>query len=115
MIIEAGELNQRATITYQTETQNDIGETADEWAEIGTYWAKLSVLKSRNVELAKGFSASVGYELLMRYRPELKVGNRVEIGSQSFDVDGVIHEAAELPTWSQAFVTLVISPIVQGS
>lgn len=56
----AGRLDRRLTLMRATATQNDLGETVETWADIGTVWASRSDKANAEAVESAGGSAGTG-------------------------------------------------------
>jgi SPP1 family predicted phage head-tail adaptor len=105
MILESGELDSRLTLYKRSSKRDATGDPIDSPTEIGSYWAKLTVLTNRNAAIGKGFAATVNYEAKLRYRETATNDCEAVINGQRYYVNGVIHDPSRMKNWTTLFLT----------
>lgn len=103
MILESGELNTRVHFQKRVSKKNSVGETEHIWKDIGTFLVKYATLSNKSMEIAKGFSASVDFGILMRYFPQIDNDCRVIVMGKTVEISGVIHDPNK--QYSQIFLS----------
>lgn len=104
--IRAGEMRDRLAIARRSTSADAIGEPLDQWDALDSRWAKIEPLSNSNIELARGFAATVNYQATMRYYADVSNDCRVMTGGangRTFYVDGVIHDPRKV--WTVLFLS----------
>jgi SPP1 family predicted phage head-tail adaptor len=69
---------------------NAFGERAETWEEHASTYASIDGLLAREVEIARGFSATASYKINTRFIDGVKSAMRVRFGDRIFQIDGVL-------------------------
>lgn len=84
-----GSLNQRIELLSRAISTDTSGGQSTTYTSLGFVWAKVQTSSSGVSELGDGFAALQPKQITMRFRTDIKPGDRIVIGGQQFDVENV--------------------------
>ncbi len=76
MGIEAGRLRHRIRVEQQVQVKNSFGESSIEWEAIGTFWAEIRPMSSREMLIAQQTQSRVDTVIVMRYNRAITASMR---------------------------------------
>jgi SPP1 family predicted phage head-tail adaptor len=93
--VKAGSLKRRITIQKRPVNQTASGGIAENWANVGTFWASIKALPTKKPEpfKAEQFTSEVTHDVRVRYSSLSKVitpAMRIKFGSRYFDIQAVV-------------------------
>ena len=84
-----GSLNQRVELFAKSETVDSSGGTVTNHHSLGFVWAKLDGHSGGFDDIADAHASSATKRLIIRFRTDVKAGDRVVVGGESFEVQSV--------------------------
>ena len=88
--LAAGQLGTRVAIQIATETRDDQGGFAEQWATLRTRWAKVEPLQGRELLAAQQIEARVTHRVTLRYFAGLTPGHRFLVGTRVLAIVNVL-------------------------
>lgn len=86
-IYSAGQLNQRVQLQQRAAAENNLGEAAGAWADVGgPLWAKVEPLSGREFLAAGALQQPVDTRFVIRHRPGVTPSLRLVWKSQPYDI-----------------------------
>lgn len=89
-MLEVGPMRHRVTVQRQSETRDNFGQDVNEWADLKTYWARLTTLTGRELEAARQVRADVSIRIVMRAGADVTAEDRLTHGGRIFSIASVI-------------------------
>jgi SPP1 family predicted phage head-tail adaptor len=83
-MINAGELNKKITIEYQSKTLNDCGFEAITWTVLASVWSKITPLSGREFFAAQQAQSEASVKILTRYRSGIDTTMRFKFGNKYY-------------------------------
>lgn len=86
----ARQLDKLVEIQRRSTAQDSAGQQQDVWTKVGTAWASIRPVSTREQRVASGPRADVTHEIVVRHGPEIRSEDRLVHGTPSriFDVKG---------------------------
>lgn len=88
--MRAGRLRHRVTIQENVGSENNFGETVDDWQAVTTRWAAVDPLRGRERFEAQQISAEVSHRVTMRYFADLTPTMRLVYDGRVLEIEAVI-------------------------
>jgi SPP1 family predicted phage head-tail adaptor len=85
-----GSLDQRVLLERFTAVQDDLGQTVETWAPLGTTWAAVEPVAGREFIAAGAQQSELTTKIRIRYRAGITSGDRVTHDGRVYDVQSVI-------------------------
>lgn len=85
-LIRAGQLTRQVTIRRRDSGSDALGQSVNTWSDVATVWA--DVRHQSGMEAIKGDArvSTVKASIRIRYRTDILAGDRVILGSVSYEV-----------------------------
>lgn len=64
--MRAGKLRDRITVQAMTETADELGQMIQAWADVGTFWAGVSEIQGKYVEVGGQVRSDLTHEVTVR-------------------------------------------------
>lgn len=87
----AGRLRHRVIIQAQATTQDSVGQRTISWTDVENAWARISPVAGKDYFNQSGEHAEITHKILMRHGATIAVGNRLALGTRTFDVRAVLN------------------------
>jgi SPP1 family predicted phage head-tail adaptor len=89
-LIRAGQLTRQVTIRRRDSGSDALGQPVNTWSDVATVWA--DVRHQSGMEAIKGDArvSNVKASIRIRYRTDILAGDRVILGSVTYEVLGVM-------------------------
>ena len=91
--MNAGRLRHRVTIQEKSVTDNAAGEEIITWSDVATVWAAIEPVRGAEFWEAQQEQAERPAKIVMRYRSDVTVANRLIWGSHTYDIESVVRPA----------------------
>ena len=88
-MIASGKLDRRLTILTSSVGRDSFGESVSTWTPTAETWAERLEVRTLDAQKAALQQREVSARARIRYRTDLKVGQRVELDGTSFTVTGI--------------------------
>ena len=89
--MEAGTLNKRITIQYQTKVSNDMGGFIVTWVNAATVWAALWPLSATETVKSMQTSMVISHRIRIRYLSVLRPSWRLKFGEKFYNIVSIIN------------------------
>ena len=89
--MEAGTLNKRITIQYETKVGDDMGGFTVSWVDAMTVWAALWPLSATESVKSMQTSMVVSHRVRIRYLSVLRPSWRLKFGDRYFNIVSIIN------------------------
>ncbi len=76
MSLSVGKLRHRVRVEQQVQVRNSFGETSVEWEELGTFWAQIRPMSSREMMIAQQIQSKVDTVIVMRFNAAVNASMR---------------------------------------
>ena len=105
-----GSLNQRVELFAKSETVDNSGGTETNHQSLGFVWAKLDEHSGGFDDIADAHASSATKRLIIRFRTDVKAGDRVVVSGESFEV-----QRADDPNGRRAYlIVTAVTTIATG-
>lgn len=92
MMPRIGQMKERITIEGPTEVRNTFGEVRIEWQTVGTVWAKVDGMSSRETLQAMQANAIVSHKVLIRFFDGITHEHRIVWRNKKMEIATVIEK-----------------------
>jgi SPP1 family predicted phage head-tail adaptor len=86
----AGPLNERVTVQTPTTVRNALGESTIGWGTVGTVWASVNGLSSREVMMGMQANALVTYKIRIRFFTGITHQHRLLWRGRTMEIASVV-------------------------
>lgn len=93
-----GKFDSRATLLRKLRSDDDGGGYAESWTAFAVVWAALEAAGGDDAFGPDAVEARVRYRIVLRRRSDVAAGQRVAIGTRTFDIVLVTDEGPRIPT-----------------
>ena len=83
-----GALRDRVQLRRRDAVSDEAGGHVITFVPIATVWARVRALSPRSIQTADGRAAQVTYAVVLRYRDDIKAGDRLVFQGRALDVIG---------------------------
>lgn len=92
-MIKTGELRNKVDIQQYVRVKNEAGELTKQWQTYVKVWAKFqnANVGRQLLTLAEKKTASIFYQIIIRYRSDIDTTMRVVYGGKSYNIDHVVN------------------------
>lgn len=90
-VINPGELRHRITFQELSSSQNDYGESLNEWIDIKTVYAAVYPVSGKEFFEAEKNNSEVSHKINIRYTSGLKPSMRIKLMERYFDIVSIIN------------------------
>lgn len=89
MPLQAGKLRHRATLDHKTVSLDSYGAETVTWANFANVWASVEDLAGRELWAAQAEQGEVTTKVIIRYRSDIVMTDRVTANGRTFDIIGI--------------------------
>ena len=92
-----GELKHRITLQRRSITQSDSGEPTETWVDLGTRWAKIEPLSSKEYFSNLQQQSQITHKVTMRYTNNFTptTTDQILYGSRTFHIESMLNVGEE--------------------
>lgn len=91
--MRAGRLRDRLTLQAYVEGRDAIGGVVKQWEDVRKVWAEVRGVSGRAFLSASAEQSEVTVEILMRYRPDVVAGMRLQHGGKTYTIVAPLPDA----------------------
>lgn len=88
----SGSFRHRILLQTFTETENDMGDTIEDWKDFKTVWAMIKTLKGREYVSAAAVSNENTVRFVIRYTTGINPDMRIIHRDRIFEIESVIND-----------------------
>lgn len=93
-----GLLKHRITLLKLVASEDDIGNTVEEWQEVRTCWAMIKTVSGREYIAAASVQAERTYRFIIRYTKGIDEAMKIQYDGRLFDIKSVLNDDEERKT-----------------
>jgi len=90
--MEAGMLNKRITLQYQTKVNNNMGGFVTSWVNAATIWAAIWPVSASEQVQSMQSTMTISHRIRIRYRSILRASWRIKFGLRYFNIVSIINQ-----------------------
>ena len=90
--MEAGTLNKRITLQYQTKVSNNMGGFVTSWVDAATIWAAIWPVSASEQVQSMQPTMTISHRIRIRYRSILRASWRIKFGLRYFNIVSIINQ-----------------------
>jgi len=90
--MEAGMLNKRITLQYQTKVSNNMGGFVTSWVDAATIWAAIWPVSASEQVQSMQPTMTISHRIRIRYRSILRASWRIKFGLRYFNIVSIINQ-----------------------
>lgn len=87
-----GELRERITLQVETDTRDQVGGRVVTWSDQASLWAEIRPASAREAWQRSQMQASAAWTVVLRWRTDITVRNRIKWRGRYFMIRGVTNE-----------------------
>lgn len=89
-LIRAGQLTRQVTISRRDIGSDSLGQPVNTWSDFATVWADVRHQSGMEAVKAGAIVSTVKASIRIRYRTDLTAGDRVALGSTTYEIKAVM-------------------------
>jgi len=87
-----GQFRHKITLMKLVTTQDEIGNTIEEWQPVRTCWAAIKTVNGREYFAAASVQAERTYRFIIRYTPGINETMKIDYQGRLFDIQSVLND-----------------------
>lgn len=87
-----GQFRHKITLMKLVTTQDEIGNTIEEWKPVRACWAAIKTVSGREYFAAASVQAERTYRFIIRYTPGINETMKIDFQGRRFDIQSVLND-----------------------
>ncbi|UYL94230.1 head closure protein [Geobacillus phage vB_GthS_PT9.1] len=87
-----GQFRHKITLMKLATTQDEIGNTIEEWQPVRACWAAIKTVNGREYFAAASVQAERTYRFIIRYTPGINETMKIDFQGRLFDIQSVLND-----------------------
>jgi SPP1 family predicted phage head-tail adaptor len=87
-----GQFRHKITLMKPVTTQDEIGNTIEEWQPVRACWAAIKTVSGREYFAAASVQAERTYRFIIRYTPGINETMKIDYQGRLFDIQSVLND-----------------------
>ncbi len=89
--MDIGSLNKRITFQSLQNTENEYGESIQNWTDLKTVWASINPIVGKEYFAAETVNSEISHKIRLRYIEGIKPTMRIKFKERYFNIISVIN------------------------